>query len=52
LRLLPAGFLYVAERCVTVLPPGRVPALGAVLEQIADMTVKIKAYDRAIIHLT
>jgi len=31
-----------------VLPAGLVQALGPVLEQIADMTVKIKAYDRAI----
>jgi transposase len=38
--------------CMAVLPPGLVEALGPVLEQIADMTVKIKAYDRAIKRLT
>jgi transposase len=37
---------------MVVLPPGLVQALGSVLEQIADMTVKIKAYDRAIKKLT
>ena len=37
---------------MAVLPPGLVQALGPVLEQIADMTVKIKAYDRAIKRLT
>jgi transposase len=35
-----------------VLPPSLVQALGPVLEQIAEMTVKIKAYDRAIKKLT
>jgi len=37
---------------VAVLPPGLVQALGPVLEQIAEMTVKIRAYDRAIKKLT
>src|ERR1700678_291721 len=50
---LPASSTFcLAQRCMAVLPPGLVQALGPVLEQIADMTVKIKAYDRAIKRLT
>jgi transposase len=37
---------------MAALPPGLVQALGPVLEQIADMTVKVKAYDRAIKQVT
>lgn len=33
---------------MAVSPPGLVQALKPLLEQIADMTVKIKQYDRAI----
>ena len=36
----------IAKRCMEVLPPGLVQALGPVLEQIASLTVKIKQYDR------
>ena len=35
-----------------MLPPGLAQALGPLLHQIADMTVKIKQYDRAIQRLT
>ena len=42
-RLPASSTLCFAKRCMAVLPPGLVPALGPVLEQIADMTVKIKA---------
>ena len=35
-----------------MLPPGPARALGPVPHQIADMTVKIKEYDRAIKQLT
>ena len=51
-RLPASSTLCFAKRCMAVLPPGLVEALGPVLEQIADMTVKIKAYDRAIKRLT
>jgi transposase len=51
-RLPASSALCFAKRCMAVLPPGLVQALGPVLEQIADMTVKIKAYDRAIKRLT
>jgi transposase len=51
-RLPASSTLCFAKRCMAVLPPGLVQALGPVLEQIADMTVKIKAYDRAIKRLT
>ena len=51
-RLPASSTLCFAKRCMAVLPPGLVQPLGPVLEQIADMTVKIKAYDRAIKQLT
>ena len=51
-RLPGSSTLCFAKRCLAVLPPGLVQALGPVLEQIADMTVKIKEYDRAIKNLT
>jgi transposase len=34
------------------MPPGLAVALGPVLEQIAQMTLKIKQYDRQILELT
>ena len=37
-----------AQRSLAVMPPGLVQALGPVLQQIAEMTVKIKLYDRQI----
>ena len=51
-RLPASSTLCFAKRCLAVLPPGLVQALGPVLEQIPDMTVKIKMYDRAIKRLT
>jgi len=51
-RLPASSTLCFAQRCVAVLPPGLSRALGPVLHQIADMTVKIKEYDRAIKQLT
>jgi transposase len=47
-RLPASSTLCFAKRCVAVLPPGLAQALQPLLEQIADMTVKIKQYDRAI----
>jgi transposase len=37
-----------AKRSLAVMPPGLAQALGPVLEQIAEMTLKIKQYDRQI----
>jgi transposase len=37
-----------AKRSVAVMPPGLAQALGPVLEQIAEMTLEIKQYDRQI----
>jgi transposase len=37
-----------AQRSMAAMPPGLGQALGPVLEQIAEMTVKIKQYDRQI----
>ena len=51
-RLPASSTLCFAHRCVAVLPPDLSRALGPVLHQIADMTVKIKEYDRAIKQLT
>ena len=51
-RLPTSSTLCFAKGCVAVLPPGLVLALGPVLEQIAEMTAKIKHYDRAIKRLT
>jgi hypothetical protein len=41
-----------AKRGVAVMPPGLQQALGPVLQQIAEMTLKIKRYDRQIQLLT
>jgi transposase len=51
-RLPASSTLTFAKRCLAVLPPGLAQALGPLLQQIADMTVKIKEYDRAIKQLT
>jgi Transposase/Transposase IS116/IS110/IS902 family len=51
-RLPASSTLCFAKRCEAVLPSGLAQALGPVLEQIAEMTVKIKHYDRAIQRLT
>src|ERR1700742_952911 len=45
-RLPASSTLCFAKRCGAVLPPGLTRALGPVLEQIAEMTKKIKHYDR------
>jgi transposase len=37
-----------AKRSLAVMPPGRTQALGPVLEQQEEMTIKIKQYDRQI----
>ena len=41
-----------AKRSLAVMPPGLQQALGPVLQQIAEMTLKIKQYDRQIQLLT
>ena len=41
-----------AKRSLAVMPPGLAPALSLVLEQIAEMTIKIKQYDGQIQQLT
>ena len=51
-RLPASSTLCFAKRCLAALPPGLSQALGPLLQQIADMTVKIKEYDRAIKQLT
>jgi transposase len=51
-RLPASSTLTFAKRCLAVLPPGLAQALGPLLHQIADMTVKIKQYDRDIQKLT
>ena len=51
-RLPASSTLCFAKRCMAVLPPGLAEALGPVLHQIAEMTVKIKQYDRLIKQLT
>jgi transposase len=51
-RLPAPSTLTFAKRCLAVLPPGLSAALSPLLQQIADMTVKIKQYDRAIQQLT
>jgi transposase len=51
-RLPASSTLCFAKRCLAVLPPGLAEALSPLLHQIADMTVKIKQYDRAIEELT
>jgi transposase len=40
-----------AKRSVAVMPPGLAQALGPVLAQIAEMTLKVKQYDRQILEL-
>jgi len=37
-----------AKRSLEVMPPGLAQALGPVLEQIAEMTIRIRQYDRQI----
>ena len=51
-RLPASATLCFAKRCMEVLPPGLVQALGPVLEQIASLTAKIKHYDRLVRQLT
>jgi transposase len=46
-RLPASSTLCFAKRCVAVLPPGLAQVLGPVLEQTAEMTKKIKHFDRA-----
>ena len=47
-RMPASSTLCFAKRSLAVLPPGLAQALGPVLQQIAEMTVKIKQYDRQI----
>jgi transposase len=50
---LPASStLCFAKRCLAMMPSGLAVALSSLLHQIADMTVKIKEYDRVIKELT
>ena len=51
-RLPASSTLCFAKRSLAVLPRGLVQALGPVLEQIAEMTKKIKHYDRLFRRLT
>jgi transposase len=51
-RLPASSTLCFAKRSLAVLRRGLVQALGPVLEQIAEMTKKIKHYDRLIQRLT
>jgi transposase len=51
-RLPASATLCFAKRCMEVLPPGLVQALGPVLEQIASLTAKIKHYDRLVRQFT
>src|SRR5260370_15508714 len=51
-RLPASSTLTFAKRCLAVLPSGLAQALGHLRHQIADMTVKIKQYDREIQKLT
>src|ERR1700730_9610728 len=51
-RLPASSTLTFAKRCLAMLPPALAQALGPLLQQIADMTVKIKQYDRASEKLT
>ena len=45
-RLPASSTLTFAKRCLAVLPQGLAQAPGPLLHQIADMTVKIKQYNR------
>ena len=47
-RLPASSTLCFAKRSLAVLQPGLVQALGPLLEQIAEMTKKIKQYDQLI----
>jgi transposase len=51
-RLPASSPLCFSKRCRAVLPPGLAQALGPLLEQIAEMTKRIKHYDRLIKQLT
>jgi transposase len=51
-RLPASSALTFAKRCLAMLPPALAQALGPLLQQIADMTMKIKQYDREIQRLT
>jgi transposase len=51
-RLPASSTLCFAKRCLAMMPSGLAIALSPLLHQIADMTVKIKEYDRAIKKLT
>jgi transposase len=51
-RLPASSTLTFAKRCLAVLPPGLKAALSPLLHQIADMTMKIREYDRMIQKLT
>jgi transposase len=51
-RLPASSTLCFAKRCLAMMPSGLAVALSPLLHQIADMTVKIKEYDRAIKKLT
>jgi transposase len=51
-RLPASSTLCFAKRCLAVFPLGLAEALGPLLHQIAEMTVKIKQYDLAIKELT
>jgi transposase len=48
-RLSVSSTRCFAKRGLPVMPPGLAQALGPVLEQIAQMTLKIKQYDRQIL---
>jgi transposase len=48
---MPASSTRFAKRSVAAMPPGLAQALGPVLEQIAEMTLKIEQYDRQILEL-
>lgn len=51
-RLPASSTLCFAKRCLAMMPSGLSVALSPLLHQIADMTAKIKEYDRAIKKLT
>jgi len=47
-RMIASSTRCFAKRSLAVMPAGLAQALGPVLEQIAEMTIKIKHYDRQI----
>src|SRR5258708_9029158 len=47
-RMPTSSTRYFAGRSLAVMPPGLAQALSPVLDQIAEMTIKIKQYDRQI----